>query len=448
LSFTAYPKYKDSGVEWLGELPEHWNTQPLWTCFKRDKRIGHESEELLSVYRDYGVIPKSNRSDNFNKPSDDLGGYQLVNEGDLVINKMKAWQGSVAISDYKGIVSPAYFVYISLHNQNSRYLHYLMRSSSYIDGYLMISKGIRVNQWDLQPEYHSRMSVVIPTLPEQTAIAEFLDRETAKIDELVEEQRRLIELLKEKRQAVISHAVTKGLDPDVLMKDSGIEWLGEVPEHWTVLTVRRLISRIEQGWSPPCYSRPAAADEWGVVKSGCVNRGVYSDDKNKALPEDLEPKPEYEISVGDLLMSRASGSPELVGSIAFIIATRPRLLLSDKIFRIHTDAKMLKEYFSLMFNSTSMRSQIENAISGAQGLANNLPQAALRSFYTVAPPPKEQFNIIHEIMNICDKLDELIQEACLAIALLQERRTALISAAVTGKIDVRNYSPVAEGVPA
>lgn len=134
MSLPRYAEYKDSGVEWLGEIPSHWSTRPLWTLFQRSKRVGHEAEQLLSVYRDHGVVPKNSRSDNNNKPSDDLSPYQLVCPGDLAINKMKAWQGSVAISRHRGIVSPAYFVYEVRHEEDSRYLHYLMRSPRYITG--------------------------------------------------------------------------------------------------------------------------------------------------------------------------------------------------------------------------------------------------------------------------------------------------------------------------
>ena len=440
MSLPQYPRYKDSGVDWLGEVPEHWALKPLWTYFRRVKRVGYSDEQLLSVYRDYGVIPKSSRDDNFNNASDDLSVYQLVVPGDLAINKMKAWQGSVAVSDHRGIVSPAYFVYESLHSANSRYLHYLMRSVRYITGYLSISKGIRVNQWDLEPQLHSRMPLTIPPLPEQVRIAAFLDRETAKIDGLVAEQQRLIDLLKEKRQAVISHAVTKGLNPAAPMKTSGIEWLGDVPVHWTIASVRRIVNRIEQGWSPNCFSRPAESEEWGIVKSGCVNRGVFAQGENKALPETLEPVPEYEIHVGDVLMSRASGSPELVGSTAFIETVRPRLMLSDKIFRIHTTAGMDSKIFVAIFNSLVMRSQIERAISGAEGLANNLPQSAMKSFFCVVPPSDEQVEIVKFLAYETAKFDALTSEAQRAIDLLQERRTALISAAVTGQIDVRHLA--------
>jgi type I restriction enzyme S subunit len=223
--------------------------------------------------------------------------------------------------------------------------------------------------------------------------------------------------------------------------------LGEVPEHWTVTLVRRAVRRIEQGWSPDCFSRPAEPDEWGVVKSGCVNRGVFVEQENKALPETLNPVPEYEIHSGDVLMSRASGSPALVGSTAYITTTRPKLMLSDKIFRIHPEPSIDREFFVAVFNSRVMRSQIERAISGAEGLANNLPQSSMKGFFCVIPPIDEQKIIVGFLASETAKFDTLTAEANRAIALLQERRSALISAAVTGKIDVRQaVTPAQAGV--
>ncbi|HAS0868908.1 TPA: hypothetical protein ACXN0H_001821, partial [Enterobacter hormaechei] len=144
--YKAYPEYKDSGVEWLGEVPNHWKTVSISRLFSRIKRTGYTEKELLSVYRDYGVIPKSSRDDNNNKPSEDLSPYQLVEPNDLVMNKMKAWQGSIAISEYEGIVSPAYFVYkpnnVLFELAYPRYVHYLLRNPIYVTQYLSRSKGI------------------------------------------------------------------------------------------------------------------------------------------------------------------------------------------------------------------------------------------------------------------------------------------------------------------
>ncbi|MCL9642521.1 restriction endonuclease subunit S [Rahnella victoriana] len=207
---------KDSGVDWLGSIPRNWGCVSISRMFTRIKRTGHIDRELLSVYRDYGVIPKSSRDDNNNKPSEDLSPYQLVEINNLVVNKMKAWQGSIAISGCEGIVSPAYFVYSPKIIFNDlalpKYIHYLLRNSIYITQYLSRSKGIRVNQWDLDPDEFKSIDVLLPTKEEQTQIAAFLDHETAKIDKLIDLQLQQIELLKERRTALISAAVTGKID--------------------------------------------------------------------------------------------------------------------------------------------------------------------------------------------------------------------------------------------
>ncbi len=440
-----YPTYERSAAEWQEDVPSGWSSLALGRMFRRVTRSGFPDEELLSVYRDYGVIPKTSRNDNFNKASEDLSPYQLVRPGDLVMNKMKAWQGSIAMSKHRGIVSPAYFVYEPWRDGDDRielnYIHYLLRSSAYITQYLSRSKGIRVNQWDLDPSAFERIEVLLPSLDEQTQIATFLDDETAKIDALIAKLQQLIALLQEKRQAVISHAVTKGLNPDAPLRESGVEWLGDVPEHWEVGQLRRWIRKMEQGKSPECERRPAEGTEWGVLKTSCVNKGLYAEQENKALPSHLLPVKRYEVHDGDVLMSRASGSTELIGSVAFVHVTRPRNLLSDKIFRLHFEAKIAGRYFTYLMASSYMRSLIVRAVSGAEGMANNITKTAVLGFPVAVPPIREQIQIATFLNDETVKIDALIAESQTGTALLQERRAALISAAVTGKIDVRDWKP-------
>ena len=212
MDFKEYPSYKDSGVEWLGKIPEHWEQKPIWSMFTRTKRTNHPNELLLSVYRDYGVIPKNSRNDNHNRGSEDLTPYQLVLPNDLVINKMKAWQGSIAISEYKGIVSPAYYIYEPKQSYCSKYIHHLIRSVYFIQSYKNFSKGIRVNQWDLEHDAFTHINLLVPPLTEQNHIISFLDSETSRIDNLIAKQEKLIEKLKEYRSTIISHAVTGKID--------------------------------------------------------------------------------------------------------------------------------------------------------------------------------------------------------------------------------------------
>lgn len=201
------------------QVPANWRVVPFWSLFRKTKRTGFPEEELLSVYRDHGVIPKSSRDDNRNVESEDLSGYQLVEEGWLVTNKMKAWQGSIAISQFKGIVSPAYFVYTPTHQENSQYIHHLLRSSLYIAIYNRISKGVRIGQWDLEHEALRTVPIALPPLEEQGHIVEILTEEIRKIDELIietggmksalnSEDGTLQRLLLEKKAAFITACVT------------------------------------------------------------------------------------------------------------------------------------------------------------------------------------------------------------------------------------------------
>ena len=203
---------KDSGVEWLGEIPAHWGTKKVKRLFGHRKRQGFPELTVLSVYREYGVIKKSSRDDNFNRTPEDLDIYQLVNPGDLVINKMKAWQGSLGISSLSGITSPDYVVYAPDHEANERFLHHFLRCKLLARVYLTMSNGIRPSQWRLEPERFEDLDVLLPPLAEQDHVAAFLDRETAKTDALIAKIGQAINHLNEFRTALISAAVTGKID--------------------------------------------------------------------------------------------------------------------------------------------------------------------------------------------------------------------------------------------
>lgn len=436
MSFPRYPEYKDTAVDWLQSVPAHWTVRRLGFHFtERREKVSDRDFAPLSVTKN-GIVPQLETA----AKTDDGDNRKKVCSGDFVINSRSDRKGSSGIAAQDGSVSLINIVLCPNHGVAPRFVHHLLRSVPFQEEFYRYGKGIVADLWSTNYSEMKNIVSAIPPLLEQQAIAEFLDHETSKIDALVSEQQRLIELLQEKRQAVISHAVTKGLNPDVPMKASGVEWLGDVPEHWEVISIRRIVAKIEQGWSPQCDSRPAEKNEWGILKTGCVNHGVFSEDENKALPADLEPIHEYEVKAGDVLMSRASGSPELVGATAYVHEVRPQLMLSDKTFRIHVTSRMHPQFFVAVFNSRPMRAQIEQSISGAEGLANNLPQSKLCCFLFALPPTEEQAGIVEELQARCGEFDSLISEAQRAIELLQERRTALISAAVTGKIDVRGLA--------
>ena len=285
----------------------------------------------------------------------------------------------------------------------------------------------------------------VPPLPEQRIIAAYLDRETARIDGLVERLERLIALLREKRQAVISHAVTKGLDPSALMKDSGIDWLGEVPAHWEVLTFRHCVDAIEQGWSPEGEDRTKLDDEWGVLKSGCVNRGLFRPSEHKALPADVDPRPSVQVHEGDVLMCRASGSIDLLGSVARARQVPPRMMFSDKTYRFRFSRRVSSaDYVVATLASFPSRDQIELLVSGADGLANNISKEAVRSIWVALPPADEQASVAAYVEQTEKEIRGGIAKLQEAIRVGKERRAALISAAVTGQIPLAEVTSHAE----
>ena len=444
MSFPRYPEYKDSGVEWLGEVPAHWEVLPL-------KRVSPQQTVGIVVNPSeyitdeglpfiYGGDISEGRIDyissrRISPENSQRNEKTCLKAGDLLTVRVGAPGITAVVPPECEGGNCASVMLVRRGEFNSDWLCFVMNSRAVRYQVEIVQYGAAQEQFNIN---HAVEFVVSkPPRTEQDAIATFLDRETAKIDTLVAEQEKLIALLQEKRQAVISHAVTKGLDPNVPMKDSGVEWLGEVPGHWEVCALRRVIAAIEQGWSPECYAREAEDQEWGVLKAGCLNGGNFRPSENKALPPELPPEEAYEVRVGDVLMSRASGSPELVGSTALVKATRERLMLSDKIFRLKLKEFVNAAFFVAALNSRPLRIQIENALSGGNGMANNLPQSSLLTFAMAVPPLAEQATITVFLEQETAKLDTLTAEARSAITLLQERRTALISAAVTGQIDVR-----------
>ncbi|HHS9997182.1 TPA: restriction endonuclease subunit S [Klebsiella quasipneumoniae subsp. quasipneumoniae] len=412
MQFKEYPSYKNSGVEWLGDVPSDWEQKPIWSLFKRVKRTNQPDERLLSVYRDYGVIPKDSRDDNHNRASEDLTPYQLVRPNDLVINKMKAWQGSIAISEIQGIVSPAYYIYTPKKDYHSKYVHFLIRSAYYIQSYKNYSKGIRVNQWDLESESFIHINLLLPTINEQQKIVSYLDQETQKIDTLIAKQEKLIALLEEQRKSVISHAVTKGLDPNAPMKDSGVEWLGDVPSHWDIISIKYLANCSSgQGINSLEISDMSNDENCFPVIGGNGEMGWTS-------------KSNYKVPV--LSIGRVGA---LCGNVHLI---NYQSWISDNslILKVHSKKIGLKilKYILLARDLNILASKsAQPLITGTQ----------VKNEKIVLPPLKEQDLIVEFIKTENLRINNLTEKQKALIEKLKEYRASIISHAVTGKIDVR-----------
>jgi type I restriction enzyme S subunit len=281
----------------------------------------------------------------------------------------------------------------------------------------------------------ARLPIVDIHAANQRAISDFLDRETAQIDAFIAKNKELITLLTERRTATITRCVTSGLSGSEGLQEG--HWTASVPDHWQVMPLRYAIRRIDQGVSPQAEAGLAVdAGQVGVLKSGCVNGGVFQPSEHKVLPSDFVFDPAIQIDVGDLLVNRASGSVSLLGSAAMVTENPYQLILSDKTFRIWPSGRTSRHYLYWLLNSRLYREQVEASVSGAEGLANNLPMSRLRSFRLPFPPRAEQRKLIVFLERETSAISQAILTASRGIDLARERRAALISAAVTGKIDV------------
>jgi len=436
--FKLYPAMKDSGVPWLGDVPVHWEVGKLRHLLRRVTERNRPDLPLLSVVREKGVIQRdtTSKDENRNFIPDDLSNYKVARAGQFVMNKMKAWQGSYGISRQEGIVSPAYFVF-DVTRADGDFFHTAIRSRTYIPFFTQASDGVRIGQWDLAETRMKEIPFFVPSLSEQVAIVRFLDHADRRIRRYIRAKQKLIKLLKEQKQAKIYQAVTRGLDPNVRLKPSGVEWLGDVPERWEVRRLKTLVRRIDQGVSPQAESYLADGDAWGVLKAGCVNHGVFKEREHKRLPGDFAFDPILAVAPGDVLVSRASGSPHLVGSVGRVSSISYKVILSDKTFRPVFNQDVDPDFMVLAMNSRYYRQQVEQAISGAEGLANNLPLSSLRGLIFAIPPVEEQQAIIEYLRGSTEQLRATLAQAEREIPLLREYRSRLISDVVTGKLDVR-----------
>lgn len=433
LTHARYPAYKDSGVEWLGKIPAHWEVKSLGSLIELKSNKNRPDLQVLSVYRDYGVIPKDSRDDNHNATSLDTSNYKAVEPGYLVVNKMKAWQGSMGISAHEGIVSPAYITCKVISRQvASSFLHQLLRCDSYIGEYNRISYGVRVGQWDMHFEDFKRVPIAIPPLSEQTRIAEFLDRKTAQIDQAIAQKEQLIELLNERRQVMIHRAVTRGLNPDAPMKDSGIDWIGEIPAHWTVKKLKHL-GRIVNGYA--FNSSEFSVTGVRVMKIANIQTmRIDWSDESFIAEKYFDKLPQYQIKKDDLVF--ALTRPIIsTGIKAAIVDTEEKVLLNQRNAVLKPSSQVQVKWLYYIILDTGFTQAFDHKIDKT-GQQPNISSTDIGELSI----PYIDFDEQVLIINFLDKMMAQIAGAKLKLAnniqKLQELKSTLINSAVTGKIRV------------
>ena len=446
MSFPRYPKYKDSGVEWLGNVPEHWEvgkcgfylTVLSGFAFPSAGFSGDASNAKLLRGINVGVSKlKWDETVYWQRmEGDDLDIYELT-AGDVVIGMDRPLIGDgmrvakVTPSDLPCLLLQR----VASLNTDDRllgdYLLGFLSSEMFVAHFSPETTGVSVPH--ISPEQIGNFVIAVPPLHEQARIVAFLDCETAKIDELVAEQRRLIELLKEKRQAVISHAVTKGLNPNVPLKPSGIEWLGDVPEHWDVLNVRRISLSVQTGGTPSTVL-PADHVDAGHVwyTPGDFSESLRLTNSARMLPLDVVESGDAKVFPPRSVLVVSIGAT--LGKVGFAEGASAA---NQQINAVIPNEK-IDGYF--LAYSLSAKAEVMRFLSNAStiGIMN---QEKTKDIWLSVPPSLEQAEVTKHLDAESAKLAALTAEAEHAVQLLQERRTALISAAVTGKIDVRNFAP-------
>lgn len=435
---VEYESYQSTSYRWLPKVPSHWHKKSIRQITSvLSERCGNRDYRLLSVYREYGVIPKDSRDDNYNKESLDLSNYKVVHIGDLVLNKMKMWQGSLGVSQYEGIVSPAYIICKVLDKDiNLDYLHLLLRSARFKSYYNQYSYGIRVGQWDMHYEDFKNLKVYIPPRAEQDQIVRFLDWKVSEINKLIGIRRKEIQELKALKSAVINSAITRGIDANVAMKRTGVYYLPEVPVSWKVTKLKRI-----------CKVGASIND---------LIREHSDQDEVVFLPmENISEDGEIDCSIKQPIAKVKTGFSSFAKNDVVVAKITPCFengkgacldkLESDigygttELFNLRAGNNVLPEYLYFITMTKLFRILGEGQMTGSAG-QKRVPADFIRDFTIGLPPIDEQQEIVDYIRSEKGRINRLIATKHEQLKALTEFKSSVVSDAVTGKIDVRNIT--------
>ena len=442
MSLAHYQKYKESDNEWLGDVPAGWGLVPMKTVATcNDDVLSESTDELYSIeyveisdIDSYSGITKTSALQFGEAPS---RARRIIKHGDILVSTVRTYLRAIAAVDNPpdNLIASTGFAVIRPRRIESGFLGYLFQAEYLVSKIISYSVGVSypaINASELM-----RFGIPFPPLEEQQAIAAFLDAETARIDALIAEYETLIELLKEKRQALISQAVTKGLNPDVPMKDSGVEWLGEVPEGWKPIPLHSMSSDSNSLFIDGDWIESKDLSDTGIryITTGNVGEGFYKEQGAGFISEetfvDLRCT---KVKPGDILIShlnipigRSCIIPEFFGYMVTSV--------DNVIFR--PDRDFSRQFITYMLSSKAHLANMENLARGTT--MQRISRSTLGSAKFCMPPPEEQHAIVAFLDAETARMDTLVQEAENGINLLRERRMTLISDAVTGKIDVRDW---------
>lgn len=430
-----YDSYKDSGVKWLGVIPSHWEVKRLRAALSERKERYNNSETLiiLSLIKDRGIIPYNEKGELGNKSKDDYSQYKVARTGDLVINSMNVIIGSLGITPYDGYISPAYYSFVPSKNVNLAYYNYILSLRKVQQSIRCYSKGIMEIRLKISSYDFLSMPFPFPCLSEQDAIVSYLDAATSKIVEAIVQQQKMIDLLNERKQIIINNAVTKGLNPNAPMKDSGIDWIGQIPSHWETIRMGYCSwIRARLGW------KGLKANEY--VDNGYAFLSAFNIQNNQLVWEPLnyitkyryDESPEIKLRVGDILLVKDGagiGKCARVDSLPMGEATA-----NGSLAFISPDERIHYRFLYYFIISNCFNKYTELLING-MGVPH-FTQGEMKKVKVPLPPIEEQISISDSLDNEIDNINKAIIHYQNQISLLQERKQIIINDVVTGKVKV------------
>jgi type I restriction enzyme, S subunit len=432
---SRYADMKECGDPSSTQIPSHWHIAPLSAIARQKSIIGLADRELLSVYLDKGVVRFAEVEEKrTNVTSEDLSKYQAVDPGDFVLNNQQAWRGSVGVSSLSGIVSPAYIVLSLSPRIDAGYANLLFRARFMVDQYLVCSRGVGTIQRNLYWPSLKRAATLLPPLCEQRAIVRFLDHAERKIRKYIRAKQGLIKVLEEQKQAIIHRAVTRGIDPNVRLKPSGVEWLGDVPEHWDIWQIGHFCA-VGNG-STPSRSNSVywSGGTYPWLNSSSVHAGTISSASQfvtaKALQECHLPR----VPSGSVLVAiTGQGKTRGTAAVLAVEATINQHIafISPRQGNSIAMVEFLRMCLVGAYRELRRISDDSGSTKGA------LTCEDLRHFRIAIPKQEEQLGIVRYLESSNHGCEAAIRHAIREIGMLVEYRNRLIADAVTGKIDVR-----------
>lgn len=427
-----YSSYKNSGVQWLGEIPSHWEVKRLASFFsERRVKVSDKEYEPLSVTKK-GIFPqlenvaKTNDGDN----------RKLVVKGDFVINSRSDRKGSSGVSRHDGSVSLINIVLQPRQNVVPEFCNYLLKGNCFVEEFYRNGRGIVADLWTTRFQEMKMIKICMPPLSEQEQIVTYLDEQTSKIDTAIAQQQKMIDLLNERKQIIINNAVTKGLNPDAPMKDSGVDWIGEIPEGWEVNKFRNLFktrtgitftkAQLEEEGEPVIsYGQIHSKENWGASVNPALIRHI---------PASLTKGKEGALAFrGDFLFADTSEDFEGCGNCVCIDTPEP-IYAGYHTILAKRDNNEHEQYLAYLFASSNWRGQLRSMVNGVK--VYSVTQSLLRAVIVLLPPKNEQIEIAEYITKRVVLIDAAIKQHADRIKLLQERKLIIINEVVTGKVKV------------